>query len=310
MGRLREIARAWAATTALLLGGLLLPIGGVALLVAVPQPALRLEASQGARALAAMVSLVTVGVAASLGGSAAALYFAGFGVPSLALPYFVRTSRSIEAAVGWTSALGFIALAGTLVAVGAEPTALASSLRGGLEEGRQHLVALYRHGGVAQDLVDQVEKASGGVVDAVVRLAPALALVGIGAVVLLNVLLFRWRRRSLGLSVPFGDLTRWKIPAGWVWALIASGYGLFLPWPAIRSFAENALAVVVAAYFCQGFAIVHFYFQRWHSPFWMRSLLYVFLSFEWLLASLVVLLGVFDLWGDFRRLSPRPVEEE
>ena len=56
--------------------------------------------------------------------------------------------------------------------------------------------------------------------------------------------------------------------------------------------------------------IAQFYMRRWRSPFWVVGLVYVFIVVEWLLATGVTLLGVFDLCADFRRLNPRPAEED
>ena len=71
--------------------------------------------------------------------------------------------------------------------------------------------------------------------------------------------------------------------------------------------AANVFAVLLAVYFCQGLVIAQFYMRRWRSPFWVVGLVYVFIVVEWLLATGVTLLGVFDLWADFRRLNPRPL---
>ena len=169
---------------------------------------------------------------------------------------------------------------------------------------------MYRHAGMDLEAVRQLEDGSRRLVDAIVRVLPALTVIGIGTVVLANLGLFRARQRLSGDAAVFGDLTRWKCPPQLVWALIASGYCLFLPWAEARLVAFNVFAVILAIYFCQGLAIIHFYARRWRSPVWMTSLLYVFVAVEWLLATGVVLLGAFDLWADFRRLEPRPAEEE
>jgi hypothetical protein len=92
--------------------------------------------------------------------------------------------------------------------------------------------------------------------------------------------------------------------------LIAAGYGAFLTEGAAAWFAANLFAVLLAVYFCQGLVIAQFYLRRWRSPLWLVGLVYVFIVLEWLVATCVTLVGVFDLWADFRRLNPRPAEED
>jgi len=113
-----------------------------------------------------------------------------------------------------------------------------------------------------------------------------------------------------GLAPVFGDLTRWKSPPELVWMLIAAGYGAFLTGGAAAWFAANLFALLLAVYFCQGLVIAQFYLRRWRSPLWLVGLVYLFIVLEWLVATGVTLVGVFDLWADFRRLNPRPVEED
>jgi uncharacterized protein YybS (DUF2232 family) len=120
----------------------------------------------------------------------------------------------------------------------------------------------------------------------------------------------RRRQRLAGLVPVFGDLTRWKSPPELVWLLIASGYGTFLPSGPLAPVAMNVFALLAGVYFCQGLVIARFYMRRWHSPCWVNGLVYLFIVIEWLLATGVTLVGVFDLWADFRRLDPRPAEED
>jgi uncharacterized protein YybS (DUF2232 family) len=127
---------------------------------------------------------------------------------------------------------------------------------------------------------------------------------------LLNVQLLRRSQRVRGLVPVYGDLMRWKCPPELVWILIASGYGSLFASGALAAVASNVLAVLLVVYFCQGLVIAQFYMRRWRSPLWVIGLVYLFIVVEWLLATGVTLLGVFDLWADFRRLNPRPVEED
>jgi hypothetical protein len=88
-----------------------------------------------------------------------------------------------------------------------------------------------------------------------------------------------------------------------IWVLIAAGFGLFVPIDAVASVARNVFIVVLAGYFCQGLAIVSYYLRRLQLPAGLRVASYLLIGFQQVVTGIVLMLGVFDFWGDFRRLS-------
>ena len=98
-------------------------------------------------------------------------------------------------------------------------------------------------------------------------------------------------------------MREWKAPEQLVWALIACGFILFIPGlSSIRNIAVNLLLVIGAFYFAQGLAVIGFFFAKNKVPRFLRGLTYVLIVFQQIFTLLVVGLGLFDLWGDFRRL--------
>ncbi len=61
---------------------------------------------------------------------------------------------------------------------------------------------------------------------------------------------------------------------------------------------------MAAVYFCQGLAIMAFYFRVLVMPPLARGLIYFVTAVQPVLAVLVCAAGIFDLWIDFRRLKP------
>lgn len=293
----------------LFLSGFTLPIGGTLLMLLTPQPGLRLYHSSGRAPVVALVAVVSVVIGTVVGPSGAALYGVTFALLTLLLPTLLEREWTIEATVG----VAVLVVAGAVLAAAlstAPPAELLSAVRTSLEEVRNEAVGVYGRAGLPADVLQQLDDGSRRVVELVLRVAPALLLVSIAVSVLLNLDLLRRRQRAEGRVLVFGDLTRWKCPPQLVWGLIASGYGMFLPNGVIEAIALNVFALLLAIYFCQGLVIAQFYMRRWHSPLWINGLVYVFIFVEWLVATGVTLLGVFDLWADFRRLNPRPVEED
>jgi uncharacterized protein YybS (DUF2232 family) len=143
------------------------------------------------------------------------------------------------------------------------------------------------------------------VISLTMHLSPAFALLIGASAMLLNLRVFwRWagpNRLSYSL---FGDLSRWSAPEWMVWLLLAGGFGLFIPVSAIGAIALNGFICVAAIYFCQGLAIIGFYFQSLAVPSIVRGIIYFVVFAQPVVAALVCVAGVFDMWIDFRRLKP------
>jgi uncharacterized protein YybS (DUF2232 family) len=144
-------------------------------------------------------------------------------------------------------------------------------------------------------------------VETVLTIVPALTFASFGLFILVNLLvLYRRFTQLRGELLPAGDLKEWKVPEALVWCFIMSGFALFLPaeW-GLRTYALNLFLVSAALYFFQGLAVIAYFFHHTHVPLFLRGLVYVLIVFEQILAILVVGLGLFDLWGDFRHLKKK-----
>jgi uncharacterized protein YybS (DUF2232 family) len=301
--------RAAAATLLLFLSGLALPVAGPFFALLTPQPGLRLGQRAGNVAASLLVAIVAVALGAVAGSAALAVYVVTFGLITLMLPLVLEREWSIEVTVGLVAAVVAAAVLAAALVV-ASPAEWFTTIRSGLDQTREEAVHVYSQSGLPIEIVEQLEHGSERMVELVMRLLPALLLGGVAFVVLLNLELLRRRQRRTGAAPVFGDLTRWKSPPELVWLLIASGYASFLPSGPLQPLAMNLFTLLAGIYFCQGLVIAQFYMRRWHSPLWVNGLVYLFIVVEWLLATGVALVGLFDLWADFRRLDPRPLEED
>lgn len=303
------VARAAVATALLYLAGFVLPFGGPLLMMLTPQPGLRLAQRSGSAAgLASCLGALAM-IAFAGGGGAAALYLVSFGLLTVALPAVLDREWSLEVTIGVATAVVATAVLGSVLLLDS-PGEMLAALRTALDQVRTEAVAVYARAGLSADLVRELDEGSRRLVDLMLQLAPALFVLLLAAMVLVNIDLLRRSQSAAGRAPVFGDLTRWKCPPELVWLLIVSGYATVLGGGVIARVAVNVFAVLVAVYFCQGLVIAQFYMRRWHSPFWVNGLVYACIVVEWLLATGVTLLGVFDLWADFRRLNPRPAGDD
>tara|TARA_Y100000590_G_scaffold363930_1_gene421906 strand:+ start:944 stop:1891 length:948 start_codon:yes stop_codon:yes gene_type:complete len=108
-------------------------------------------------------------------------------------------------------------------------------------------------------------------------------------------------------QVSLSFLTEWKTPEWFVWPTIMSGALMFFevqPWITVVS--TNLFKILMAFYALQGLSILAFIFDRLNIFGFLRSLIYlmVFLT----MMPLLLGLGFFDLWFDFReKIRRKPV---
>jgi uncharacterized protein YybS (DUF2232 family) len=136
-----------------------------------------------------------------------------------------------------------------------------------------------------------------------IQVLPALVLINLALVAWVNVLVTQklgtiWGWNNLG-----EPLSLWTSPEWLVFFLVAAGFSLLAPFPGVRQAGLNLLLVLGFVYFCQGMAVISALLQRFNLPWVLRCLAYI-LAFMNPLLIVVMILGLTDLWLDFRRLQP------
>ncbi|MEN6330932.1 MAG: DUF2232 domain-containing protein [Smithella sp.] len=131
---------------------------------------------------------------------------------------------------------------------------------------------------------------------------PALAIIGSVVVVWINVLLGRNSLRKTGLILPqLNELSRWKAPEFLIWIFIATGGLLLFSHEQIRLISMNVFLLACFLYLLQGLAIVSFLFQNKNVPVFLRYLFYFLIVLQQFLMIPIALVGLFDIWVDFRK---------
>jgi uncharacterized protein YybS (DUF2232 family) len=175
-------------------------------------------------------------------------------------------------------------------------------LQGSLE----HSIQMYRDMGGEEENAVRVRQYVQLMTDVLVRIYPALTVLGTGFVVWFNVVVSRPLFRARNLLYPqFRPMDRWAVPEHLIWGVIAAGFSLFLPLPQIRWGAVNVLIVLLAIYFFHGLSILLFFLNKYRVPLWIRLGIYALTVFQQILVIVIVFAGLFDQWVDFRRIRPR-----
>lgn len=311
MARRLEIARLLLVTVrvaflsaALFLAAALVPVAGAVAALFAPAPILLFAVgAPGARWRAGAAILIAAAAAVGLGGWSAGMgYVVSFGLATAVMCDMLERRKPFEKIVLVTAAVTLAAGVITAFALAGSVEALAANVHQALANGFAHGRDFYKVLGMEAGLGQQAEAS---MVDTTMRLTPALVALCAGFGALLNLAAF-WRlggQRRLNYSL-FGDLARWSAPEWLIWVLLATGFGMFVPVPALAVAALDGFVCVAAVYFCQGLAIMAFYFKALTIPPWVRGLIYFVIIVQPVLAALVCAAGIFDLWIDFRRLRP------
>lgn len=303
------LIRASFTTAAMFLAGAVIPVVGGILMLFAPAPVMA-YAVGSPRALlrvGAVLALAIVMIFAGAGPMAAAAYALSFGLATAIMCHMIERRYPFETIV--LCATGAVVVAGTLLAFGiaGSPQALALNMHNDLIAAIERGEKFYKALGIEAAIAPETRSA---IVDSALRLSPALASISIAFMVLVNLGLF-WRmsgrQQRVGYAL-FGDLVRWTTPEWLIWGLLVAGFGLFIPVPPLDTIALDCFVCIAAVYFCQGLAVMAFYFKVLAMPALARGLIYFVTVVQPVLAALVCAVGIFDLWIDFRRLKP-PSEE-
>jgi uncharacterized protein YybS (DUF2232 family) len=133
---------------------------------------------------------------------------------------------------------------------------------------------------------------------------PALTIMSSLFVCWLNLMAAKSVLTSRTLPYPdFGPLNHWRAPEQIIWLLIGSGLSMLLPSQGIKLVGINVLLVLLTIYFFQGMGIVAFFFEKKRLPRFFRIMLYALIALQQVFLLVVIGLGVFDLWLDFRKIG-------
>lgn len=97
------------------------------------------------------------------------------------------------------------------------------------------------------------------------------------------------------------DLTQWRLPPVMVWVVIGAGLLAYFTQGSLRFLGANLVMFLAILYFFQGMAIVQAGFRRYAVANVARGFFYFALIFWSYLVLLVTVIGLFDIWVDFRK---------
>jgi hypothetical protein len=237
-------------------------------------------------------------IVAGVGGRlSSVLYLIFIASASLALPEFLRRKKSVEKSVILT--LLVMAAVAALFALGYSQIYQVNPIR----EIHQHISGFV-------DYLGQTVSSNSGLVNpadldewkrsVLVEFPSNVAIFSLVLVWANLLLLIRVNpnhiREVLGIDPAF--FKKWKAPEFLVWPTILTGIFLIFDAEIVSDVAYNFFRFLMAIYTIQGLSILNYLFDLWGIKGFFRLLGYSLSLF--LMMPLVLSLGFFDLWFDFR----------
>jgi uncharacterized protein YybS (DUF2232 family) len=307
MPRLEVITRfllALALSVFLFMSGISLPPIGALLLPFVVQPVLLFGIKYGI-GYGIGVMAVALLLLAVLAGVELSLIYGLFAILAVALFGLIGRLRMVEYLVVSAASAMFLWALGVARYFFGSWAALTADFRAGLTQQFAAATRMQEQLGFSQESLDLLKERMPQLIDTTLQLLPGLLFLTFALIALVNVLSLRRRfpeRRAEWFAIE--NFRDWKGPEPLVWGLIVCGFSLFSPVPGvIRLVAMNLLLMIGACYFAQGLAVIAFFFHKNKVPRFLRGLTYILIIFQQIFTLMVVGLGLFDLWGDFRRLG-------
>jgi hypothetical protein len=283
-----------------LLVPLLFPLN---LAAAFPFAVQRLRGSAASAGVAALAAAALLAI--SFPPRHALIFFLTRAVPGLVMGEAMARGRGLRRATAWTLLLVTLQSAAVLMFAG---NSIAAQMLGAWDAmwSPDEVQKLRDLGVPPEQLAEWVAgAASWRAIMEVVH--PALFLVFGALTVLGNAWLLRLylARRDPGwLEGGEFEGMRWPIGLGGAFVLC----GVAVVSPPLRPFAYNALVVLAFCFALQGLAVVVYYFRRLAAPALMIAIVTTVLLLPYALYVLA-LLGLFDMFIDFRKWAEPPVAE-
>ncbi len=279
-------------------------LGMLAAIAPFPVALLRIRTNFGVTITAALLTAAVVGVALSAGEGLVFLAF--FAAPGLLIGEGLARGRGLVRGCVWAAALWAL-LVGVLLLSVHETLAAQALAPFDYYRSPQFLAAVHRIGfsdDQARIMTEQAETLR----RAVAVVYPALFVVLGGILALVNGALVRTylARRDPGW-LEGGEFEGIRWPFGLAVLFVVSGGSVFVE--VLRPAAYNALLVLGFCFAVQGLAVVAYYVRRLAAPLLFRGAVLVLVLLNPWVFQILGLLGLFDLWFDFRKWAEPPRAE-
>jgi len=282
------------------------PILGFFCMIGIPLPTIFYRAKLGRKIGMLVPACALFLLALMLGGiSLDILYFFELVLIGFVLCELFEQRLSVEKTMTYTcAAVVASGLVFLIVYSAVLSTGIGSLVSGYVSKNLEATLALYESMGMSpenlrlfQDSIEQIQYV-------LVRIVPAMAIASTLFLTWTSLLIAKPLLKRRNLFYPdYGSLNTWKAPELLVWVVIGCGLMLLIPYRPLKLLGFNGLLILLTIYFFQGIAIVSYYFEKKRFPRALRVFLYSLIALQQLILLIVIGLGFFDMWLNFRKLG-------
>ncbi len=226
------------------------------------------------------------------------LYFGSLLMTGLFLGECLEQHLDIQKTIGYTTALVVgSAFAAFFIYTLTQGVTMGNVLTDYLSAYFEMTIDVYSQMGIEQDQIQQFNSAF-------MAVFPGMFLISYITTIWLNILIIRTLLKKRGVELKsIEHLVHYRAPELMVWAVIGLGASLMVPLPALKIIGVNGLMVLMLIYFFQGIAVVSFYFQKRKTPTAFKVFCYSLILLQIYVLILVIGLGFFDNWINFRKIN-------
>lgn len=303
----KDIVSGIAITSLIFAISVYMPIIGFICSLFIPLPILFYRSKLG-RTTGAIIPIITIIVMiAVLGGmSIDILFFVELLLLGFVLSELIELDLSIEKTMLYAcGSVIFIGIVGLLFYSNLSNKGIYALVVEYVSKNLKLTLEVYENMGVSKESIHMISSSLENIEYVLIRIIPALVVASTFFVSWTNLLVAKPILKSRGIFYPsFGSLKLWKAPEFLVWGIIGCGLLLLLPGKTSKLFGLNGLLIMLTIYFFQGIAIVSFYFEKKRFSRMLRVFLYSLIALQQVVLIVIIGLGLFDMWLNFRKLEP------
>lgn len=178
-------------------------------------------------------------------------------------------------------------------------------------EAMQTSLAQYKKQGIEEEKqVARIEATAKSIERIFIFGFPAIIVIGATSFVSVNWFFARALLRRMGRRhTPLLPLHKWKIPEVFIWVFIGAFFVMLAGKVSSIDFfyriGLNFIILTFVAYAGQGVILVDFFLKRLRWPTFIRGLVYALFLIQPVFLVLIFLLGMFDIWFNFRKLEAK-----
>ena len=283
-----------------------MPIIGFFCALFIPLPVLFYRTKLG-RAYGAIIPAATVVIMVSVIGkiSVDVLVFSELMLLGFMLSELFELNLTLEKTVLYACGVVLLAAFGCLFFYsGIASTGMTDLITAYVAKNLELTLTLYQSMGVSEESIRMISDSIEHIQYVLVRIIPAFSVISTLFISWATLLCARPILRSRGLFYPaFGPLNQWKAPEQLVWGAIGCGLILLVASGGVKIIGLNGLLILMTVYFFQGIAVTSFFFEKKKFPRMLRVFLYSLIGLQQIVLLIVIGLGFFDIWLNFRKLD-------